>query len=129
MAIFRSPEVLINKNAQDLFEKIEDLNNLKDIMPSQIEGFKSNKDSCSFKINGMPKLKLEITEKIPFKKISLVAKESQVPLLLTCYIKDRGNQCQVILEINAELNMMMRMMIEKPLKEFLDVLSNKMQKI
>ena len=33
MAIFKSPEVLVNKNAEYIFNKIIDLNNLKNIMP------------------------------------------------------------------------------------------------
>ena len=32
-----------------------------------------------------------------------------------------------LLKFNAELNMMMRMMIEKPLTQFLDTLASKMQ--
>ena len=42
MATFKSPEVIVNKSAEDFFNKIGDLNNLKDIMPSEIKDFKSN---------------------------------------------------------------------------------------
>ena len=127
MATFKSPEVIVNKRAEDFFNKIGDLNNLKVIMPSQIEDFKSTATTCSFKMKGMPKLALEIAEKTEFSKISLTAIESQVPFSLDCFITAKGEQCQVRLEINAELNMMMEMMAEKPLTQFLDVLASKMQ--
>ena len=129
MAIFKSPEVIINKKANDFFNMVSDLNNLKDIIPPQIEDFKSTETTCSFKMSGMPELSLEITEKIEFSKISLTAIDSQIPFSLNCFITEKGEQCQARLEINAELNMMMQMMVEKPLTQFLDLLANKMQNI
>ena len=129
MATFKSPEVIVNKRPEELFHKIGNLNNLKDIMPSQIENFQSTESTCSFRMNGMPELALEISEKIEFSKISLTATESQVPFSLNCFISDKGEQSQVRLEINAELNMMMQMMVEKPLTQFLDILATKMQNL
>jgi len=127
MATFTSPEVIVNRTAENFFAKIGDLNNLKEIIPSQIEDFESTTNTCSFKMKGMPKLYLEIGEKIEHSKISLTAKDSKVPFSLDCFITEKGEQCQARLEINAELNMMMKMMIEKPLTQFLDVLASKMQ--
>jgi len=127
MATFKSPEVIVNKTSEEFFTKIGDLNNLKEIMPSSIQNFESTESTCSFKMKGMPELKLKLGEKVPFSKISLTAEGSQVPFSLDCFITDKGSQCQVRLEINAELNMMMKMMVEKPLTQFLDVLATKME--
>ena len=127
MATFRSPEVIVNKKAEELFNKIGDLNNLKYIMPSQIEDFRSTETTCSFKMSGMPELKLKIAEKIRFSKISLIAIDSQMPLSLDCFITEKEELCQARIEINVELNMMMRMMVEKPITQFLNVLAKKMQ--
>ena len=127
MATFTSPEVIVNRTAENFFAKIGDLNNLKEIIPSQIEDFESTTNTCSFKMKGMPKLYLEIGEKIEHSKISITAKDSKVPFSLDCFISEKGEQCQARLEINAELNMMMKMMIEKPLTQFLDLLASKMQ--
>lgn len=127
MATFKSPKVLVSKTAEEFYKKIGNLNNLKEIMPSQIECFESTASSCTFKMKGMPKLYLEIKEKVEHSKISLIARNSQVPLLLDCFITEKGEQCQARLEINAELNTMMKMIVEKPLTQFLDVLASKMQ--
>ena len=128
METFTSPEVIINKSAENFFIKIGNLNNLKDIMPSSIKNFESTETTCSFKMKGMPSLNLELAEKTPFSKISLTAKGSQVPFSLDCFITEKGEQCQVSLEINAELNMMMKIMVEKPLTQFLDLIASKMEK-
>jgi len=130
MTTFKSPEVIVNKSAEDFFNLIGDLNNLKSIMPSQIDGFKSTATTCSFQMSGMPEVALEITEKTEFSKISLSSIESQVTFSLDCFItKKNETQCQARLEINAELNIMMKMMVEKPLNQFLDALANKMQNL
>ena len=129
MAIFKSPTVIINKTAEEVFNKFSNLNNMRGIMPSQIEEFDSNNDWCSLKMKGLPKLELEINKRVPYSEISLIAKESQIAFSLNCYITEKKEDCEVLLEINAELNMMMQMMVEKPLKQLLNTLANKMQNI
>ncbi len=129
MTTFKSPDVIIDKNSEYFFNKIGNLNNLKDVMPSEIKEFTSTETTCAFKMSGMPELKLKIAEKIEFSKLSLAAVESQIPFSLNCLITDKGEKCQARLEINAELNMMMKMMVEKPLTQFLNVLAKKMQEI
>jgi hypothetical protein len=128
MQTFKSPEVIINKSAEDFFTKIGNLNNLREILPSSIKDFESTETTCSFKMKGMPNLNLELFEKTPFSKISLTAKGSQVPFSLDCFITEKGDKCQARLEINAELNAMMKMMVEKPLIQFLEILARKMEK-
>ena len=129
MTTFKSPIILVNQSAEDFFNKIGDLNNLKDVMPSSIKDFESTNNTCSFKMKGIPHLNLEIVEKSPFSKLSLISKNSQIPFSLDCIITRKGEQCQVGLEINIELNMMMKMMVEKPLTQFLDALSSKIANI
>ncbi len=128
MSIFKGPEVVIeNLNAEQLYNKLSDLNNLKEIIPPEIENFESDTNHCSFKMNGMPKLKLFLSEKNPFSKIRLSATDSPVAFSLNCFITDYGEKCQARLEVDAELNMMMKMMVEKPITNFLNVLSYKLR--
>ena len=130
MATFSGPEVLVeNLTAEQLFNKLSNLTNLKEIIPSSIESFEASEDSCSFKMKGMPKLDLFISEKNPFSKISLSANGSSVSFSLDCFIRDCGEKCQARLEVYAELNMMMKMMVEKPINNFLNVLSEKLRTI
>ena len=128
MATFTGPEIVVeNLSAEQLFNKLSDLNNLKEIMPSSIENFQSDETTCSFKMKGMPELNLELSEKTPFSKICLSASGSPVSFSLDCIITDCGEKCQARLEVNAELNMMMKMMVEKTITNFLSVLSDKMR--
>ena len=129
METFKSPEVIVNRTTEELFEMIGDLNNLEDLMPSTIQNFQSTKSTCSLKMKGLPELNFKLAEKIPYSKISLTAEGSQIPFSLDCFIAAKNSQCQAQLEVNIELNMMMKMMVEKPLTQFLDLLASKMASI
>ena len=129
MAKFESPKVMINKSAKELYSILGNLNNLKNIIPPNMQQFESTEDSCSFKMESMPKIQLEIKERIPYSKITLMAKDSQIPFYLDCKIIDKNTQCESQLEINAEINMMMKMMVEKPLTNMLNLLASKMQSL
>lgn len=130
MSTFKGPEIVVeNLSAEQLYNKLSDLNNLKEIMPPEIEDFESDTNSCYFKMKGMPKLKLFLSEKTPFSKIRLSATDSPVAFSLNCFITDYREKCQARLEVDAELNMMMKMMVEKTINNFLSVLSDKMRSL
>jgi hypothetical protein len=129
MTNFKSPEVEVSLSAEQLYDKLSNLNNLQDILPSEITDFQSTEDSCSFKMGGMPKVNLVIAKKTAFSKIILQAENSQIPFSLACNISQNGEKCKAILEVNAELNMMMRMMLEKPLTNFLNASAKRLSQI
>ena len=122
MSNFKSPEVKVNLSAEMLYAKLSNLNNLKDILPPEISDFQSTP-------GGMPKVNLVIAEKTAFSKIILQAENSQIPFSLACNISQNGEKCKAILEVNAELNMMMRMMLEKPLTNFLNAIAKRLSQI
>ena len=129
MSNFKSPEVKVNLSAEMLYAKLSNLNNLKDILPPEISDFQSTQDSCSFKMGGMPKITLVLAEKTPFSKIILQAENSQIPFSLECNISQNGENCKALLEVNAELNMMMKMMLENPLTNFLNAIAKSLSQI
>ncbi len=129
MTTFKSPKVTVNKSSEELFNKIGDLNNLKQIMPTSVNNFQSTQTTCSFTMEGMPQINLEITKRIPFSKITLSAKNSQIPFSLDCIISAKEDKCEAFLEINAKLNFMTKMMVEKPLNNFLNLLSSKLKNV
>ena len=129
MATFKGPEVLVNLSSIELFETLSDLRNLKKIMPSEIKNFQADKNSCMISMDNMPSINMEITEQIPYEKISLSSKDSPINFSLICNIKEKDNKCQAKLEVNSDVNMMMKMMIEKPIYNFLNILSDQLQKL
>ena len=51
-------QIIVNKSAKNLFNKISDLIILK-IMPSEVKDFESTETSCTFKMQGLPKVTLK----------------------------------------------------------------------
>ena len=118
---FKSKKVTANLNYKDLFEKFTNLNNLKDYLPKEVEEFESSVDNCSFKIEKLPKMSLQITEKHAYEKIKFESNESQIPFHMFCYIEKNGdNTTDVVIEIDMELNFMMKMLVQKPINIFLE---------
>ena len=115
MTTFKGPEIIVeNLSAEELFNKLSNLENLKEIIPKDVDEFEiENEKTCSFKMKNMPKLHLEISDKIPFSKITLSAKSNLQDFSLICFIQEKEHQSQARLEIDANINPMMKMMVEK----------------
>lgn len=127
---FKSEKVTANLNYKDLFEKFTNLNNLKDYLPKEVEEFESSVDNCSFKIEQLPKMSLQITEKHAYEKIKFESNESQIPFHMFCYIEKNGdNTTDVVIEIDMELNFMMKMLVQKPINIFLEKFTQIIKKI
>ena len=127
---FKSEEVTANLNYKDLFKKFTDLNNLKDYLPKEVEEFESSTDNCSFKIEQLPKMSLQMTEKIAYSHIKFESNESQIPFDMYCYInKNDDNTTNVFLEVNMEVNFMMKMLVQKPINIFLEKFTEIIKKI
>ena len=130
MSAFKSPIIKIGKSSEDIFNILSDLRNLKDIMPKEVAEFEATEETCSFKMPGIPKLTLTTSEKNAYTNISFIAQDSPVAFVLNCYIKELNiESSEVYLELDVELNMMMRVMLEKPLTNLLNGLSEKLKKI
>ena len=127
---FQSEEVTANLYYKDLFKKFTDLNNLKGYLPNEVKEFESSTNNCSFKIEQLPKISLQLTEKIAYSQIKFESNESQIPFEMNCYLKKNDNNTtNVILEINMEVNFMMKMLVQKPINIFLEKFTEIIKKI
>ena len=127
---FQSEEVTANLYYKDLFKKFSDLNNLKGYLPKEVEEFESSTNNCSFKIEQLPKISLQLTEKIAYSQIKFESNESQIPFEMNCYLnKNDNNTTNIILEINMEVNFMTKMLVQKPINIFLEKFTEIIKKI
>ena len=127
---FKSEEVIANLYYKDLFKKFTDLNNLKGYLPKEVKEFESSTNNCSFKIEQLPKISLQLTEKIAYSQIKFESNESQIPFEMNCYLKKNDNNTtNVILEINMEVNFMTKMLVQKPINIFLEKFTEIIKKI
>lgn len=130
MSLIESQAVTINKPDEEIFNFISDFTNFATLMPPQVQDVKITQDSCSFSIQGMPTINLKIYERIPFSSVKMKAEDGKLPFTLACSLESvNETQCIAQFHFEAELNPMMKMMVAKPLGNFLNLLSEKLKEI
>jgi len=100
-------------------------------MPPQVVDWQSTESDCSFKISGMASIGMKIVEKIPNSQIK-ISSNGKVPFnftlnVLLTEITPAQTSGQLIFE--ADINPMMKMMVEKPLRNFFNMLAVKMKEL
>jgi len=122
MTEFVSEIKTIPYNEADVFTMLSDLSNIesvKDKIPQEkISNFSFDKDSCSFSINPIGKIKFSVVDREPNKTVKFKAEESPVDVTLWIQLKQVGeNDTKMKLTIKAELNPFIKPMVSKPIQE------------
>lgn len=128
MTNIQSETVQINTSDENLFSFLSDFNNLQKLMPSSISDWESNADGGSFTIKGMANIGLKIDEKVANTKVKMIRTKAPFDLNLTCNISQNGSNASLQLLLEADLNPMMKMMAETPLRNFINILANNCHK-
>lgn len=127
MIRIESETVTVNRAQGACYQFLSDFNNFKIMMPDQVTDWKSTVDECSFTIKGMASLGMKISEKIPASEIKIIRNgKAPFDFMLTCCIEPSGaNSSSLKLLFDADLNPMLKLMAEKPLQNFLNMLVHK----
>ncbi len=91
----------------------------KDADKFNVEEFKADRDSCSFKVSPVGTIGLRIVEREAPKAIKLISDVGS-PIAFKLWIQVlpvSENTCKIRLTLHTELNMMMKMMVGKKLTE------------
>ncbi|MFM8432015.1 MAG: SRPBCC family protein [Bacteroidota bacterium] len=130
MTRIESEKVMVAKSAKEIYEFLSDFNNFEKLMPEQVTNWNSSTEECSFTVAGMASLGMKLIEKNPFSLIK-AGKHGNAPFdfMLSCHINEKGNQSEVGLVFEADLNPMLKMMAERPLTNFINMLVNKMKSV
>ncbi|MBK8847439.1 MAG: hypothetical protein IPO27_13190 [Bacteroidetes bacterium] len=131
MTNITSDSVLIDAPAARVYEFLCNFNNYQMIMPDQVEDWQSNHNEGSFSIKNMASIGLVITERMPFNLIKLVKTKAPFYLDLDCKISEmsEGIQCQLQLVMQADLNMMMKILATQPLTNLVNTLAYNCKKV
>src|SRR4051812_26505175 len=126
-----SDKAEINKPVSEVFAFLSNFNNFQKLMPPQVVDWTSTEDECHFKISGMASIGMKIIEKNPNSLIK-VTSAGKVPFAFTLNIhltEITPTQTSGQLIFEADINPMMGMMVEKPLRNFFNLLAGKMKEL
>ncbi len=122
MTEFISEIKAIPHGEQKIFEVLSDLNNLerlKDRIPQdKIRDFSFDKDSCTFSVDPVGKVKFSIVEREPNKTIKFMADGAPIEVNMWIQLKQvEDNDTRMKLTVKAQLNPFLKPMLSKPLQD------------
>ena len=126
-----SDKSTINKPVSEVFSFLSNFTNFQKLMPDQISNWQSTENDCSFTIKGMATIGMKILEKIPTSLIK-ISSNGKVPFDFTlhvCLTETSPTQTMGQIIFESDPNPMMAMMVEKPLRNFFNLLASKMKEI
>ncbi len=128
--IIKSNKVIVAADAQTVASFLRDSRNLLHLLPQeQISDWKATEEECSFKVQGGVTISLiqnghEENSKIFMKS----GAKSPFPFTLTIEIKDLGSESEGNIVFDGELNVFLKMMVEKPLSALFNLMSENLKK-
>jgi len=130
MTTYESDIKTISSNEEVVFGILSDLNTLKELLGNtplndKVKDLQFQPDSCSFVVEGFGKMGFRITEREPFKTIKLQSEKAPVDLNVWIQLVQRSeNDTQMKLTLKADLPAMIKMMIDKKLKEGINLIAD-----
>ena len=124
-----SQTVIVSAPQQTVFDFLKDANNLIHLLPQdKITDFKATKDECSFKVQGGVIISLVHDGEEGIDKVFMKSGEkSPFPFRLTIHTANKSDQTEGRIDFDGEVNMFLKMMVEKPLTNLFNYMSNKLK--
>ena len=128
-----SPFTEVKKSQQTVYKAVNDVARYKEFMPDAVGSFRTGEDFgmpwFAFTIGGMPEIKLVRDTAEPYSKVSFSTHMgAKISLAVEIkYVTDDISSVKV--SIDADVNPMLRMMVERPLKKFLGDVSDKIRMV
>jgi carbon monoxide dehydrogenase subunit G len=126
----KGTETVISASAAEVFNFLAVPKNLEQLLPlDKITDFQADDEGCSFKVQGGILIPLIITNTIPAERIDMNdGDKGPFPYTLSIHIKAEGsNSCSGYIEFEGEVNMFMKMMVQKPLTSLFENMTKKLQ--
>lgn len=122
-------EVSIAKSREDVFAHLSVPANFKDIMPDDVQRFEAGDDWFLFELKGIPAVKMKVAEMNAPESITLTSASDKLSFQLVGTLKEDGSNTAARLDFQGDFNPMLKMMVSKPLTNFLGKLSDQLEKL
>lgn len=114
--------ITVQKQAGEVYDFLADCNNHEQLMPDNIYNWSSTRDEARFTIQNMAKLALKIENRVQGEEVLFVPLE-KAPFDVNLRWKIEAideSSARASLIIEADLNMMMKMLASGPLQKLVD---------
>lgn len=130
MTTYESDIKTISSNEEMVFGILSDLNNLKKIqektpLTDKVKDLQFETDSCSFVVEGFGRVGFRIIEREPFKTVKFESEKAPFQVNVWVQLKQvQENETALKLTLKADLPMMIKMMVDKKLKEGINMVAD-----
>jgi|SRR5690606_9126246 len=117
-----SNQISVDKSISDVYVFLADCNNHEQLMPDSVYNWSSTRDEARFTIQNMAKLALKVDRRIENSEVAFVsAEKGPFDVSLRWKVTPVGDDTTLAeLTIEANLNMMMKMLALKPMQKLVD---------
>ena len=124
-----STKVDVNAAPSVIYNFLKDANNLIHLLPKDnVSDFKATESECSFKVQGGVTITLvQNGGEEPTKLFLKSGEKSPFPFNLTIHIDQIGEQSNGFIAFDGEVNMFLKMMVEKPLTALFNIMSKNLK--
>lgn len=129
MEHIESPILEIPVRAHEVYGLLSDCMQHQIIMPTEVENYIADTDTCSYTIKGTGNLSLKIVERVSDASIKMLPNgKVPFPFEFIWTIESAGDTCKVYNKILAEMNPFIKAVAYKPLKNFITQQAENLQK-
>ena len=122
-------KIIVNKSGKELVEMLNTPEGYRELMPDSLQSFEVRDQGFKFSLKGMPEIALVIDEVTEY-QVTLKSASSSLDFALKGMMSPiNDNQTEVQLLFEGKFNPFIKMMVEKPLKNFIDALTDNIEKI
>lgn len=122
-------KITVNKSVTQLNEMLKNPQDYEQLMPEGLQKFETTADGFKFSLKGMPEIALKIDE-VTDNKVVLKSASSSLDFALTGNMNPLNeSQTEVQLLFDGKFNPFIKMMVEKPLQNFINSLTDKIEKL
>ena len=122
-------KIIVNKSGKELVEMLNTPEGYRQLMPDSLQSFEVRDQGFKFSLKGMPEIALLIDE-VTENQVTLKSASSSLDFALKGMMNPvNENQTEVQLLFEGKFNPFIKMMVEKPLKNFIDALTDNIEKI
>lgn len=122
-------KIIVNKSSEQLVQMLKNPADYRELMPDSLQNFEAREDGFKFSLKGMPEIALKIAE-VSDREVVLKSAASNLDFELKGTMNQLAeNQTEVQLLFDGKFNPFIKMMVEKPLQNFINSLSDSLEKL
>ncbi|MFB9121382.1 SRPBCC domain-containing protein [Bergeyella porcorum] len=122
-------KIVVNKSVAELVEMLKNPKDYEHLMPEGLQKFEASENGFKFGLKGMPEIALKIDE-VSAQQVVLKSASSSLDFALKGQmnaLNDQQTEVQLLFE--GQFNPFIKMMVEKPLQNFINTLTDKIEQL